>query len=104
MKINWALTAFDITKTDGQTFQALVKGRDLWALQNLIAAGANGCTPIDHPGPRWSAYVKNLRDSGIEIDTITETHKGDFPGHHARYVLRSTVSRSFDPMQMEGAA
>ena len=93
MKTNWALTAFDIKNTNGQTLRALVKGRDLWALQCLMAAGPKGCTPINTPGPRWSAYAFNLRTAGIEIETITEKHTGDFPGHHARYVLRSTVTR-----------
>jgi hypothetical protein len=34
-----------------------VRGRDAWALLELKAANDNGCTPIDHPGPRWSGYV-----------------------------------------------
>jgi len=94
MKTNWALTAFDIKTTDGQTLRALVKGRDLWALQCLMAAGPKGCTPIDHPGPRWAAYVFKLRDAGVKVETITEMHEGEFKGHHARYVLRSTVTRA----------
>ena len=30
-----------------------VRGREAWALLALQAAGERGCTPIDHPGPRW---------------------------------------------------
>ncbi|MFO0995306.1 MAG: hypothetical protein U1F33_01385 [Alphaproteobacteria bacterium] len=68
-----------------------VKGRDAWALRELMDAGERGCTPIDHPGPRWSGYVHKLRRAGIRVETIHEHHNGPFPGRHARYVLRSQV-------------
>lgn len=68
-----------------------VVGRDAWALQNLVRAGAQGCTPIDHPGPRWSHYVFKLRRFGFTIQTLDESHGGPFPGSHARYLLRSEV-------------
>lgn len=68
-----------------------VVGRDAWALQNLVNAGNFGCTPIEHPGPRWSHYVFKLRGFGFAIETIDEKHAGPFPGSHARYVLRSEV-------------
>ena len=71
-----------------------VKGRDEWALRELMRAGDKGCTPIDNPGPRWSAYVFNLRGMGFDIVTYNEPHKGRFPGTHARYVLRSTVTEA----------
>jgi hypothetical protein len=71
-------------------------GREEWALSHLLAAGDHGCTPIDTPGPRWSDYVFKLRRRGIDIATITEPHGGDFPGHHARYILRSKVERLSD--------
>ena len=71
-------------------------GREEWALSHLLAAGDYGCTPIDTPGPRWSDYVFKLRRRGIDIATITESHSGDFPGHHARYILRSKVSPLWD--------
>lgn len=75
---------------DGQAFT--VKGRDAWALLELLKAGANGCTPIDNPGPRWSGYVFNLKHShGLDIETRHEPHRGQFPGTHARYVLLSAV-------------
>lgn len=67
-------------------------GRDAWALRELIRMGERGCTPIDNPGPRWSAYVYNLRrELGLDIETVHESHRGDFPGSHARYILRSRV-------------
>ncbi|WP_245418354.1 winged helix domain-containing protein [Cohaesibacter intestini] len=74
-------------------------GRDAWALSALIEAGKKGCTPIDNPAPRWSAYVKNLRDAGITIETIYEPHSGPYSGTHGRYVLKSQldVTRPFGP-------
>lgn len=74
---------------DGHKFE--VTGRDAWALQNLMAAGPVGCTPIDTPGPRWSHYVWKLRREGLVIETIHEPHSGPFPGTHARYVLHTQV-------------
>ena len=86
-------------KQDGQTF--IVTGRSAWALLELVKAGPKGCTAIDNPGPRWSAYVHALRrDHGLAIETVHEPRLGPFPGNHARYVLRSTVeivSRSDEP-------
>lgn len=46
-----------------------VRGRGAWVLLELKAADENGCTPIDHPGPRWSGYVHKLRKHGIVIET-----------------------------------
>jgi hypothetical protein len=69
----------------------IVRGREAWALRMLMAAGDRGCTPIDHPGPRWSGYVHDLRKLGIVIETVHERHGGNYPGTHARYVLRSHV-------------
>lgn len=68
-----------------------LRGRLQWALERLIAAEHIGCTPINEPGPRWAAYVHDLRKLGVCIETITERHSGAFPGTHARYVLRSKV-------------
>ena len=67
-------------------------GRDAWALLELVKAGAKGVTPIDVPGPRWSAYVHTLRRLGIAVETVHERHAGPFPGTHARYVLRAPVT------------
>jgi hypothetical protein len=93
-KQNWGLAAFHVHRTDGTVGRIIVSGRDRWALECLRMAGPKGCTPIDQPGPRWSAYVFNLKEMGVEIEKITEPHKGDFPGHHARYVLQSRVTRA----------
>jgi Winged helix domain len=82
---------------EGPTFS--IRGRDAWALVQLIEAGPKGCTPIDTPGPRWSGYLHKLRRRhGLTIETVHEPHKGAFP--HARYVLKSGVqvlSRSDEP-------
>lgn len=68
------------------------KGRDAWALSNLIAAGERGCTPIEHPGPRWSHYVFKLRRGGVGVVTHDEKHSGAYAGTHARYVLSAPVT------------
>lgn len=89
---------------DGSPF--IVTGRNAWALLELHSAGKTGCTPIDNPGPRWSAYVFNLkREHGLAIETAHESHRGPFPGSHARYFLKSNVeivSRS-DKAEQEAA-
>lgn len=66
-------------------------GRVAWALSELAKAGAEGCTPITTPGPRWSDYVFKIKKLGISVETVTEMHGGAFAGKHARYVLRSPV-------------
>jgi len=88
--VKLALTATIETSTGERT--VIVSGRDAWALQKLVNAGQKGCTPIDNPGPRWSGYVFNLRQIGIDIETVHEPHKGQFPGTHARYILRSHIT------------
>ena len=76
----------------GQSHHFSLTGRDAWALSRLIMAKKGGVTPLSEPtGPRWSAYIHKLRRQGLDIETITETHGGAFPGTHARYVLRSDV-------------
>lgn len=76
-----------------EAFQIYAKGRDAWALDRLREAGPKGCTPIDQPAPRWSAYVHNLRGLGVPIETVTEPHGGEFSGTHGRYVLRAVVQK-----------
>lgn len=76
----------------GETVNLTVTGRNLWALKQLIEAGPNGCTPITHIGPRWSAYVFNLRELGVQIETLHERHDGPYSGTHARYILQSRVT------------
>lgn len=88
----WAALPFEIT-TQNETTVISVSGRDRWALEQLILSGPKGCTPIDTPGPRWSAYVHALRNLGVDIETIHEAHGGPFKGTHARYVLRCSVKK-----------
>ncbi|RJL17998.1 winged helix domain-containing protein [Paracoccus siganidrum] len=88
----WPAQAFTVQNGTEEPAVIIVKGRDRWALECLMHAGSTGCTPIDHPGPRWSAYVFKLRQQGVCIETVHENHDGPFPGHHARYVLQSSVS------------
>lgn len=92
--ISWGDAPFLVAKQCGAVETVTVGGRDRWALECLIAAGIHGCTPMDTPGPRWSGYVFNLRNLGIDIETVTERHAGPFSGTHGRYVLRSKVTRA----------
>ena len=88
----WPARTFTLHEPGEPSRVIIAKGRDRWALQALIQAGPEGVTPITRPAPRWSAYVHKLREKGVPIETITETHEGAFAGHHARYVLRATVT------------
>ncbi len=72
--------------------QVTISGRKAWALAALIECGNGGVTPIEHPGPRWSDYVFQLKKHGLEIETKNEGHGGAFSGTHARYVLRTAVT------------
>ncbi len=85
---------FSVQNGTEPPFLLHLKGRDRWALESLMQAGPTGCTPIDHPGPRWSGYVFNLRQAGVTIETLYEAHDGPYRGTHARYVLHSTVKRA----------
>ena len=93
-KTTWGKVPFNIHKTNCIKAHATICGRDLWALECLMTAGPIGCTPLNHPSPRWSAYVFDLREMGIEIGTVTEPHGLPFPGAHARCVLKSQVVRA----------
>ena len=82
-----------ITPETGEPFTIEAKGREAWALDRLRWAGPKGCTPIEQPAPRWSAYVHTLRGRGVPIETVTEPHGGEFAGTHGRYVLRAKVQK-----------
>jgi hypothetical protein len=82
---------FRVHEPSGSTRTIEAIGRNAWALGELITAGPEGCTPIRHPGPRWSSYVHKLRGMGLDIATIHEEHGGPFHGSHARYLLKSRV-------------
>lgn len=78
-------------------------GRDAWALVKLAEAGPKGETPLTTPGPRWSAYIFNLRRLGFNIETLNERHGPPFAGTHARYVLHEVVSiRALAPENQGG--
>lgn len=85
---------FTIHPEGSEPFNALIEGRELWALERLICAGTAGCTPITEPAPRWSAYIHKLRQRGIPIETRHEQHGGPYPGHHARYILKARAVKS----------
>jgi hypothetical protein len=68
----------------------VLRGRAAWIVQLLCRAGDKGCNPIKHPA-RWSEYIRLLRRRGVRIETVMKPHKGDFPGMHGIYVLRSRV-------------
>ena len=89
---------YRVTPAEGEPFNVTVKGRPAWALGHLVAAGARGVTSLEHPAPRWAAYIHTLRGMGVPIETVHEAHKGQYPGTHARYVLRATVA------EVEGGA
>lgn len=67
-------------------------GRVAWCLNELLAAGERGCTPISNPAPRWSGYVHKLRKAGVHVITFDEPHAGAYRGSHARYQLGVVVN------------
>ncbi|NDR59198.1 winged helix domain-containing protein [Aliiruegeria sabulilitoris] len=86
------IKAYRVQNGSDDPFRINITGRVNWAMEQLLAAGDNGCTPIFHPAPRWSHYIWVLRGECVEIETIHEPHEGEFPGTHACYVLRSQVT------------
>ena len=61
-----------------------LKYPDRWVVvkdQKLVGYGKN----------KLRLYQR-LRKRGIDIVTLPERHDGDYPGNHARYVLKSAVS------------
>lgn len=79
-------------RRDDTNYSLHVAGREAWALHALIGAGERGCTPIEHPAPRWSHYIFLLRRRGLDIETIDESHGGPFKGSHGRYVIRTPIT------------
>lgn len=91
------LIEFIVTDSEGADKSIWLSGRNAWALSKLIQAGEKGCTPINQPAPRWSAYIHNLRSEyNLLIETIKEMHGGPFAGTHARYVLRDNVCEALE--------
>jgi hypothetical protein len=93
-------TPYYVKTPDGSTFVIVVSSLVRWARDQLRKVGTKGCTPLNNPTPRMAAYVHSLRGTGVEIETITKPHEGDFPEHHARNLMRSGVSLG----QIGGAA
>lgn len=89
--IQWERRSYVVTNPNKKPFNICVRGRQRWALDCLLNAGNKGCTPIDTPGPRWSGYVIDLQELGVQIETISQPNDGPFAGKHARYVRRSRV-------------
>lgn len=59
-----------------------LSGRDAWAPNELVDAGAAGFAPVTHPGPRWSGYVDRLRhQSGLAPSRLSTSAQGAVPGH-----------------------
>lgn len=87
------MIVYAVLDAGGTEREMRFKGRDAWALDELIQADGEGCTPISHPGPRWSGYIYKLRRAGLDIATLHEAHDGPYRGHHGRYILRSRVRR-----------
>jgi hypothetical protein len=90
----WGRTDFHVQNLDGPEKQVMVGGRKRWALGCLVATGKSGYTLNERPGPRWPAYVFDLRNMGVGIETIREPHGGLSGGTPARYFLRSQVTRA----------
>ena len=71
-----------------------VTGRIGQTLKALVAAGPKGVTALDlaNWAVRLSHYIWVLRRRhGLDIATFEESHGGDYPGRHGKYVLKSTV-------------
>lgn len=90
---HWGPCPFTVLNKGAGPVGIIVQGRERWALERLIAAGEWGCTPLDTPAPRCSAYIHDLRGMGLAIVTVHEPHGGPFAGHHGRYVPCSAVAR-----------
>jgi len=88
----WAMAHYELKTETGELVRLAVSGRFRWALDELIKAGDKGCTTIDNPAPRWSAYKHGLMGMGLPIVTVRESHSGPFAGHHGRYILKAKLT------------
>lgn len=94
------LTTYRIVPKKGEPFSVTVGGRERWALRQLSKAGTKGVASVESPALRLAAYICDLRKKGVPIETLTEPHGGEFPGTHARYILRATVTKICDREQL----
>jgi hypothetical protein len=65
--------------------------RAAWFLDELVKAGATGVTTISYPGVRVSDCLLKIRRAGVDVQTVYESHDGEFSGRHGRYILRRHV-------------
>jgi hypothetical protein len=72
--------------------------RAQWFLEELIAAGPEGCTTLAYPGVRISDCLFKLRRAGVDVTTEYERHDGAFQGSHGRFFLRSKIVRLTEAM------
>ncbi|MFZ1725473.1 MAG: hypothetical protein WBO29_01720 [Albidovulum sp.] len=67
---------FQIQRSDCTHFTLFPKGRETWALVELVAAGNKGCTPSLNPAPRWSKdRQKILPLRGSIVDVLFKTQR-----------------------------
>jgi len=85
-------TTYHISPAVGEPFEVTVGGRERWTLRQLTKAGPKGVASVESPALRLAAYVCELRKKGVPIETLTESHGGEFPGTHARYIMRATIT------------
>ena len=82
------------------------RAHDLFMPLGIAGAGQawvhRGCSPAWAGGRRAEAG-RALEAFGIDVTTVHKPHDGPFPGHHARYILRSRIER-LDPEQHREAA
>lgn len=65
-------------------------GRPAWLFELLQNAGEEGVTTLQLPaGVRVSHYILILRRAGLLVESVRESHGGQFSGSHVRYVDRS---------------
>lgn len=65
----------------------VVKGRPRWTLKPLLQAGLKGFKPITQLGPRSPDYMVERGKAGSDIGPIHQSHDGQSPSTHARYVI-----------------
>lgn len=63
------------------------KGRPRWTLKPLLQAGLKGYKPITQLGPRSPDYMVERGKAGSDIGAIHQSHDGQSPSTHARYVI-----------------
>ena len=69
-----------------------VNGREAQTIVALVNAGPKGITSLDTFRAGWAvrlgAYIFDLRQMGVPIETTREPHNG---GNHARYRLTGQI-------------